>query len=449
MRPLLTLALALAPSVAVAAPIELVDTSESFWIFDDVDGSVEFGNFFERDPFFTAYTAIEDGFLAVHPDDSQFIVVYTTWSLPGPVGALYQATSNDVEGIGYEHIADLDPVIPAPYFDDTPNSQVQGFLHMNRWTNYIGKDPGGTDDSRISLVFGQELGHAWLAFVHVDAPAIDPRILLGRSDAHWSFYLHTNGSPVQGHTWADNGDGTFTASKTEIFEFSDLDLYLMGLIPPEEVEPFFAIVGPSDCIDSAQRDGECAPPDAFQFEAETYTVTGTRVDLTVDDVIASEGARNPAWPDTPDRYDISFILIKRPEEELGPEERAQLDTIVDRSIEIFDAQTRGLAAVRNRTHEVPPVTTGNDDDSDSEGSASDSDDTADASDTGGASNSGAATSPGMSGGLQGTETDGEAQAADPDGCGCRSDGAPRGALLVLLALAIVRRDGIPRASSRW
>jgi hypothetical protein len=437
------------PASAGAAPIELADTSESAWIFDDVDGSVQNANWFQRDPFLAAYGAIEDGFLAVHPDDSQFIVVYTTWSLPGGVGALYQSVANDVEGIGYEHIADLDPVIPAPIFDDTPGSQVQGFMHMNRCTNLVGGDPGGPDDTRISLVFGQELGHAWLAFVHVDAPGIDPRILLGRSDAHWNFYLHTAGSPVEGHGWTDNGDGTFTASKAEFFQFSDLDLYLMGLLPPEDVEPFFAVVEPSNCVDSALRGGECAPADAFQFEADSYTVSGTRVDLTVDDVIAAEGARNPAWPDAADRYDVSFLLIKRPDEMLGAEELAQLDAIVDRSVEVFDEQTRGLAAIRNRTRAAAPGTTGtNDDDGgESEGSAGDE-----------TQGSGSGTSTGASTtgiGSDGTSTDGDGDGeaeAGGGGCGCRSTplSAPWAAILLL---GLVRRrrvtgDGILQAATR-
>ncbi len=451
-RLLAGLGLCAAPATVHAAPIELHDTAQSFWIFDDVDGSVENGNFFQRDPFLAAYGAIEDGFLAVHPDDSQFLVVYTTWSLPGGVGALYQAVANDVEGIGYEHIAELDPVIPAPIFDDTPASQVQGFLHMNRWTNYVGTDPGGTNDTRISLVFGQELGHAWLAFVHVDAPAVDPRILLGRSDAHWSFYLQSGGSPVEGHAWTDNGDGTFTASKTAIFEFSDLDLYLMGLVPPEEVEPFFAIVDPHDCVDSALRDGACAPVDGHQFQADTYTVSGTRVDLTVDDVIAAEGVRVPAWPDAPDVYDVSFLLVKRPDEEIGPEERAQLDAIVDRSIEIFDAQTRGLASVRNRTaSEGPSETTGG---QGSSGSGSEEGGAQGSEATGSGSGSGSATS-GPAGESDGSGTDDAGASEGGNGCACTSgQGRGRGHAhgVVLLVIAMLRRrrvtpHAVPRASS--
>ncbi len=112
---------------AHAAPIEFVEQRATYMIFRDVDQSVEFANWFAREPFLAGYDAVEGGFLAAHPDDSQFLVVLSTWSLPPPVGALYQAVANDVRGIGYEHIAALDPVIPDDgngYFDDTAARSV-------------------------------------------------------------------------------------------------------------------------------------------------------------------------------------------------------------------------------------------------------------------------------------------------------------------------------------
>lgn len=427
----------MATSVAHADPIEFVEQRDTFMLFDDPSGSVEQGNFFSREPFFAVYDDIEAGFLAVHPDDSQFLIVYTTWTLPAGVGALYQAVANDVQGIGYEHIAELDPIIPEPYFDDTPGSQFQGFMHMNRWTQYLGNDEGGLDDEVISLIFGQEFGHAWLAFPHVALEGANPRVMLGRSDAHWSFYLHTAGSPVQGHDWVDNGDGTFTAQKTDFFEFSDLDLYLMGLIPPEDVEPFFAIESPSDCVDSASQDGGCAPPDAFQFQADSYTVTGTRRDLTVQDIIASEGARVPAWPDAPSEYDVSFILIKRPDETLSEEELEAMDAIVRRSIEIFDAQTRGLASIVNRTAAGDPgggtsggMGTGDDGGSDTTDPGPGDGSTTDA------PGAGTTTGGSSTGSAEGPEAGG---ATESSGCGCTADGPQRGdfgLLLVFLGLLV-------------
>ena len=417
-----------------AAPIELVSQQDGFMLFDDVDGSVQSNNFFAREPFLAIYGDIEAGFLAVHPDDSQFLVVYTTWQLPPPVGALYQAVANDVNGIGYEHAADFDAIIPETIFDDTPNSQVQGFMHMNRWTQYLGGDPGGVDDTLISQIFGQELGHAWLAFVHIVHPTLPEDALLGRSEAHWSFYAHSSGSPVEGHDWTDNGDGTFTATRRTLFEYSDLDLYLMGLIPAEQVEPWFVLTDVSNCVDSSLPDGECAPANAHLFAADSYTVTATRNDVTIEDVIAAEGVRSPAVGQAPTSYDVSFLVIKRPDESLSSADLAQIAQIVERSIEIFNQQTRGLAQVVNRTAgEAPPGGT-------SGGNG------------GGNTSGGAASSAGSAGGIpttaSGTDTDTgfpSPLANEDTGCACQTQPARpwRTGWLLLLVAALCHRRREP------
>ena len=439
------------PQLASADPIELVEQREQYMIFEDVSGQLENANWFSRDPFLSAYGDVEAGFLAAHPDDSQFLIIYTTWALPAPVGALYQSVANDVQGIGFEHIAPLDAIIPEPYFDDTPGSQVFGFMHMNDWVAYLGDDPGGVDDERISLVFGQELGHAWLSFVYyVDGGGNVRDDMLGRSDAHWSFYLDSGGSPVEGHDWVDNGDGTFTAIKHDIFTFSDLDLYLMGLMPPEEVQPWFILDNPSNCIDSALEDGSCAPADAHQFSADTYTVTASRRDITIEDVIASEGPRVPAFGDAPTEFDASFLLITRPGEELSEAEKDQIDTIIERSIDIFNQQTGGRGEVINRT--AMPGASGDDDDDDA-GDAGDDDDD-DAADDGLDGTAGGE-GPGGDGpgdGADGVGDDGSADGTDGgadggdgltrDGCACGADAGQNRrfpALMLLLGLFAVAR----------
>lgn len=345
-----TLAVLLAASTAHAAPIEFVEQRKNYMIFNDVDGTVENANWFAREPFYQGYYPIEEGYLTVHPDDAQFIVVYSTFKLVEGVGAFYQSLSNDVAGIGYQQAADLDPIIPAEFFDDTPNSQFQGMLHMNDWHNFLLPGNQGLNDTWISLVFGQELGHAWLAFVLADVGDGPSDLMLGRAKAHWNFYLHTDGSPVEGHRWTDDGGGNFTAAKLDSYQFSDLDLYLMGLMPPEEVKPWFVIEDPHDCIDSVLDDQECAPVDGFSFKADQYRVQGTRRDMTIADVIAANGPRMPAYPDAPSEFDLAFLLIKRPDETFCDEELAAMDAIVDRSLEMWVGQTRGRATLVNRTH---------------------------------------------------------------------------------------------------
>ncbi|MBL4689419.1 MAG: hypothetical protein JKY37_32820 [Nannocystaceae bacterium] len=443
-----TAGLCASPTVASAEPIEFVEQRQQYMIFEDVSGELENGNWFSRDAFLAAYGDVEGGFLSEHADDSQFLIIYTTWSLPGGIGALYQSVANDVHGIGYEHIAPLDAIIPEPYFDDTPNSQVQGFMHMNDWTFYLGEDPGGVDDGRISLVFGQELGHAWLAFVHWMDGGGTRSDMLGRSEAHWSFYLNSGGSPVEGHDWVDNGDGTFTAIKHQIFTFSDLDLYLMGLKPADEVAPWFILENPFNCVNSSLKDGACAPPQGHQFAARSYTVNASRRDISIEDVIAAEGPRVPAFGDAPTVFDASFLLITRPGERLSEGEKAQVDTIIGRSIEIWDEQTQGLGRVVNRTAtqdggDDGPSDDDGDGDGDGDGSTAPADGDSGEGDAGEAGEGGGPDGGDADGGLDGATgggvDGGTAGSNDDGGCGCRSRGRTAPWWMLVLPAAWRRR----------
>ena len=44
-----------------------------------------------------------------------------------------------------------------------------------------------------------------------------------------------------GYAWTDNGDGTFTVDRAQPARYGNLDLYGMGLMPADEVPPFFFI----------------------------------------------------------------------------------------------------------------------------------------------------------------------------------------------------------------
>lgn len=341
-------------STASAAPPTFVEQRRNFMVFDD-DGTIEHANWFSRAGFYAGYYPLEEGFLAVHPDDSEFIIVYSTFNLVDGVGAFFQSLANDVKGIGYSHAAELDPVIPAEFFDDTPDSKMVGMLHMNNWQFFLNQGTTDLNEEWISLVFGQELGHAWLAFPYIDQGMGASDVMLGRAKAHWSFYLNTGGSPVEGHRWTDNGDGTFTAEKLSAYEFSDLDLYLMGLMDPKEVKPWFVIEDPHDCVDSQLPNMECPPPETHRFKSPTFTVGGTRRDITIDDVIAAEGVREPAYPNAPSEFNLSFLLIKRPDEVLCDAEYELIDKVIDRSLEMWVGQTRGRATLINRTQSADPI----------------------------------------------------------------------------------------------
>jgi MYXO-CTERM domain-containing protein len=144
----------------------------------------------------------------------------------------------------------------------------------------------------------------------------------------------------------------------------------------------------------------------------------------------------------PTEYDVSFLVIKRPDESLSAEDLAQIAVIVDRSIEIFNGQTRGLAAVINKTAGEPPP--GGTSGGDTTGSSSTTTDSG-----GSGTSAGSMTSDGSAGGSTAqpdTDTDDAAAAGGAskgdDGCACAAGSTPHGVtawLVLLLALGARRR----------
>lgn len=102
---------------------------------------------------------------------------------------------------------------------------------------------------------------------------------------------------MYGNGWKNNNDGTFTATSVRN-SFSPLDLYLMGMIPKEQVPPILLIDNPA--IDKTQLP---------QLGA---TVSGTAKTVTIDDIIAAEGARIPDSTTAQKRFDVGFVLLTRP-----------------------------------------------------------------------------------------------------------------------------------------
>src|SRR6185369_9474249 len=96
-----------------------------------------------------------------------------------------------------------------------------------------------------------EMGHRWSAFVSAKVGA--ETVVLGPT--HWARGLHapvafpyqrpTEASAMGGGVWQDNFDGTYTQLDDDYYVpatgWSYLDLYLMGLIGPQEVPDFFIL----------------------------------------------------------------------------------------------------------------------------------------------------------------------------------------------------------------
>jgi hypothetical protein len=244
-------------------------------------------------------------FYRTHASDAyDFIILFTTFDffmLPSncveQAAGLYVPVSNDVRGIGRSLFDNTSTYGSAP-------GVLRGTIHLGDVNRFL-NPPLQVDLSTLA----QEVGHRWGAYVRFDADPSSPispsMNLLGRDNSHWSFYLNSasatsdattpKASGLEGNFWVANGSGFVTQTQTD--GFSELDLYLMGLLPPSEVDDFWYIANPSSGI------GPGTNPTAGAFTG------GTRRNVAIEDVIAVEGARTPAFGDSPRVFRQAFLLL--------------------------------------------------------------------------------------------------------------------------------------------
>jgi hypothetical protein len=162
-------------------------------------------------------------------------------------------------------------------------TQVRRMLHetAHRWCSYVNHREGGVSSDNLHEAFadaGQKPYH-WGSWFDNNHSCMD-----------YDYYDWKNSATVPGEF--EKEVLTYGAPGTDEFNYHELDLYLMGLIDKTEVGNFRYIEDPTD----DDGDGSFA---------------GAEVTLDIDDVIAEEGARNPAYPDTQRVYHQAYILITR------------------------------------------------------------------------------------------------------------------------------------------
>ena len=127
--------------------------------------------------------------------------------------------------------------------------------------------------------------------------------LVPKDDVHWSantdlwdqmtLYFFSNGSAVHFRR-KDDTDFTAITNLSEKDEnnpgYDDLTLYLMGLIPPEQVRPVHILIDPV-----------FAAPDQVSYK-QVKTVT-------IDQLLKAEGRREPAYPNTQREFNMAFVII--------------------------------------------------------------------------------------------------------------------------------------------
>ncbi len=298
----------------------------NYLLLIDDDGAIENGDWYRDSD--RLWHSLLHGYYRPDAADVQFLAFFTAFPIDFK-GAFYAPVANDVLGIGAS-----DPKGDGETFDNSPDSNLEGLLVLNDYAIYM-RDP-----RQIALTFNQELGHRWGAFVRFDDGSGPSSALLGRAEAHWSFFLDSNASPMEGNRWiAGPGDGYFHSITDQLTPaFNDFDLYLMGLLPIDQVRPITLLtdVDVMGALDANGQTISAASPPAIDA---SVVVRGQAKTVAIDEVVAVHGARLPPAAQAPRTFSIAFVLVVRPDQARDAAIDKDFSDLVDRTVATWEAAT--------------------------------------------------------------------------------------------------------------
>lgn len=220
---------------------------------------------------------------------------------------------------------------PPDGLTDEDRHNISAYSHQLAERTFNGKIP--PYDYAISQI-AHEMGHRWSAFVFakVKGETVD----LG--PVHWAMGLQapaafpyqrpTEASIMGGGVWQDNFDGTYTQLDDNYYVpatgYSYLDLYLMGLISPSEVPDFFMLRN----LVPAGHDAQGRP----LFRAD-------RTSITIQDVIAAEGPREPDVDHAQKNFNTGMVLVIEHGKMPSPELVERVNGIRERWIDYWTTAT--------------------------------------------------------------------------------------------------------------
>jgi hypothetical protein len=271
------------------------------------------------------HLAVAKAFFREFADVYDHLIVFLDFPQSLGGGFAFEMTvKNDVRGLG------------VGVFDSTAQvgsrGRLRSFVQMGTLSRYPDDPEAEVLGTNSTLdVLGQEAGHRWLSFLHfIDENGARSDALLGRDLAHWSFCHNSLASDMEGNEYREDGGERFTTiAATD--RFSPLDQYAMGLIPAAQVPPVYYVEGCAMDRDAAPQIG--------------VTVQGRRVDVTIHQIIAAEGARVPDSRRAPHSFNMAFILVAEAGQFPSAESIAHVDRIRAAWGPYFAQATDGNGAV--------------------------------------------------------------------------------------------------------
>jgi hypothetical protein len=244
--------------------------------------------------------------------------------------AFETTVQNDITGIGQDvvHMADA----------YGSGGRLASVLVMDDLSKYPA-DPvqrANGENTTLALV-AHETGHRWGATLQFrDAAGASSDAWLGRQRAHWSFYCDSDASVLEGNEIEDQGGGSFRTTGA-VLRYGPFDLYAMGLLAESEVPAAFYVQSPA----GASQDRESAPRTGVAF-------TGTRRDVSIGDVVAAMGPRNPPASRSPRVHRQAWVYVVGRGRTADPAAIAKLETIRRAFEGFFSDATGGRMSVETR-----------------------------------------------------------------------------------------------------
>jgi hypothetical protein len=281
--------------------------------------------------------ALARAFYSAYPDEFDTLYVWTDFKFDNGTGYAHAFNiRNDISGIGLR-IFDQGAIYGSP-------ARLSSILTMG---NIIDSWPDDPDshvvglNSAISIVC-HEQGHRWLSYVRFAEGREARDDLLGRSLEHWSFLLDTRtnsagsfSSLMEGNAWRNNGVGIFTTVETAVNHFSDLDLYLMGLLPSDQVDDL-AYLDVDEDLQELIRSR--SPVSGFSMSAPQKKVS-------IEKIIRHEGPRTPDHTSSPKNFRVAFVLLVERGKQPSPSTIEKLDRYRRQQERYFSLATRRRASL--------------------------------------------------------------------------------------------------------
>ena len=288
-------------------------------------------------------------FYQSHDDAYDYLVLFNSLKLRvGTSAFAFQLNvRNEVTGIG-DLLTGTETVNFGEQFG-SPH-RLQSLMNMGPLSNYpaaTGQTIPTLGENNTLSVMTHEAGHRFLTYVDFLHPAtgLPSKALLGRQQAHWSFFFNSDASVLEGNRIDDRGvESPRFETIGAVEDYNELDLYLMGFSSPDEVAPTFLVENPGNFVGGA-RSATSSPRTGIGFD-------GDRTAVSVDMVIGAEGRRVPDSTVSQRRFNFAFILLVAEDSEVSPVDLAKIDRIRTEWEPFFEAAAENRAAAETTLRQM-------------------------------------------------------------------------------------------------